>query len=70
LHGERLWREALTKAGIDGLSPIKPGSWYVPTRDLTDPRVLQKLLELHFAEYSEALDPSKFIDELPPLRAS
>lgn len=41
---ERYWLDALADAGITGLSPLSPGSWHVPTRDLTDPAVLQKMI--------------------------
>lgn len=40
----RYWLDSLADAGIRGLTPLRPDSWHVPTRQLTDPDVLQRVL--------------------------
>jgi hypothetical protein len=38
----RYWLDSLADSGIVGLAPLRPGSWQVPTRHLTDPAILSK----------------------------
>ncbi len=40
----RYWLDCLTDAGITGLSPLRPASWHVPTRDLIETAILEKIL--------------------------
>lgn len=41
---ERFWLDSLSDAGITGLTPLRRGSWLVPTRELSDPATLERLL--------------------------
>lgn len=41
---ERYWSTSLADAGIVGLTPIRPASWHVATREFTDLSILQKVL--------------------------
>src|SRR5262245_6743455 len=35
---DRYWRDCLADAGVVALTPLRPGSWHVPTRALADPK--------------------------------
>jgi hypothetical protein len=41
---DRYWRDALADAGIVGLTPLRPGSWHVPTNQLQDRTMLGLIL--------------------------
>ena len=41
----RFWLDSLADSGITGLTPLRPASWHVPTRDLTDSETLRKILD-------------------------
>ncbi len=56
----RYWSDCLADAGITGLGPLRPASWHVSTRDLTDPAILRVMLDAISREWGgiEALsDP-------------
>lgn len=40
----RYWQDCLADSGITGLSPLYPGSWHVPVRELEDGETLGKIL--------------------------
>ena len=41
---DRYWRESLADTGVAGLTPLRPGSWRVPTRQFRDPKTLGMVL--------------------------
>jgi hypothetical protein len=41
---DQYWRASLADASIVGLTPVRPGSWHVPTRQLTDAVVTEKVV--------------------------
>jgi hypothetical protein len=47
----RYWLDCLTDSGITGLAPLRPASWHVPTRQLADPAMLRKYLEVTVSKW-------------------
>jgi hypothetical protein len=48
----RYWLDCLSDSGIQGLVPLRPGSWLVPVRQLTDPHILRQLVRVEFKQIS------------------
>jgi hypothetical protein len=44
----RYWSESLADSGITGLTPVRSGSWHVPTSEFADPALLRRVLEVIF----------------------
>jgi hypothetical protein len=42
----RYWLDSLADSGLIDLTPLRPGSWHVPTRNLTIPEVLRRILDV------------------------
>ncbi|MBO6933314.1 MAG: hypothetical protein JJ863_00010 [Deltaproteobacteria bacterium] len=49
----RYWQAALQDAGIVGLTPYAPGSWFVPVESLADPLAIRGLLDLALVDARE-----------------
>ncbi|MGF1578515.1 MAG: hypothetical protein ACFCD0_04045 [Gemmataceae bacterium] len=47
----QFWKDSLADAGIFHLKPVKPTSWFVPARDLTDLGNVHKFLNAIFADW-------------------
>jgi hypothetical protein len=47
------WRASLADSGVVGLTPLRPGSWHVPTRQLTGPDTLKTLLRVTLGPWGE-----------------
>ncbi len=42
----RYWLDSLGDSGVVGLTPLRPGSWHLTTRQLTNPATLARILDV------------------------
>jgi hypothetical protein len=47
----RYWLDCLADSDITGLEPLRPASWHVPTKRLTDPTLLHNFLKVAFDDW-------------------
>jgi hypothetical protein len=50
----RYWLDSLADNGIVGLTPLPPASWLVPTHQLTNPVILERILSAIVREWGGA----------------
>jgi hypothetical protein len=48
---DRYWLDCLADSDVVGLTPLRPSSWMVPTRQLTDMAVLSRILSIMIREW-------------------
>lgn len=60
---EAHWKRCLTDAGITTLNSVPGAGWMVSVRDLTDPAVLRKILQVEKLQGAPAPDPSWDADD-------
>src|SRR5262245_44767678 len=50
----RYWLDSLADSGVLGLSPLHPASWLVPTRQLKNSAILERILSVIVREWGGA----------------